>query len=273
MKDPALELLSATYGIYTSYPWYGGWKYDRQDAGDPFIQSLVSDLEHSPQTLHLLREMNASIYVCKHLGRTHVKGRVWYGNAASSPAICDPFRREILIGREYYPEGRIPVQTKAPGFVVAHELAHVLDTALGKYTDPYGEDPPEPTTYVDFYAKSALNLDMMTNPDMQSQFKVRSGLLGGEDGHRSSATEIICDLIAHAWSGHEPATYRNLATRYPALEDVAKTMRLAATSPAHITLYRKMANRFENLPRISDALKTLESAPPTSFDGPVSSRP
>lgn len=274
MADLDLKSISKTYHVHTFYPWYKGWRYDSKNGQNSFIQNLVSTLQENPQILHMLHILEANIYLCRDLGRTHLKDAVLYGNAASSPAICDPFRGEIFLGREYYPNGKIPVQTTAPGFVVAHELAHVLDSRLGKYIDRYDESAPAPATMVDFYANSALNKDNSVEPDMQSQFKVRAGLLGENEEYRSSATEIICDLIAHEWSGHAPDTYRDLAHRYPALQDVAKTMRLAAISVAHRSLYRKMADRFEPLLNIQGSLRTLGSQdseiPP---DGPTFSKP
>ena len=109
--------------------------------------------------------------------------------------MCDAFRGEIIIGRQYYPDDRSVRDTEVPGFVAAHELAHILDTRLGKYVDPYGEDPPSPTSKVDSYVQLAYLLDQ----SIQSEFAVRSGLLSGDNkGFRSDAVEIICDLIAHA---------------------------------------------------------------------------
>lgn len=283
-KDPALEHLRTAYRIHTSYPWYQGWKYDRPDAQDPFIQNMVADLRQSPETLAMLHALRADLYLCRDLGQTHLKDQVFWGDVRISPAICmRADMGEIALAREFYragtgvpvkdrdsaayphyadlrKEGFVRVETTDLAFIIAHELAHVLDTALGRYPNDPDAERRDPTTRIDLYAKSALMYDTAFQATLPVQFKVRAGLLG--DGKvRHSETEIVCDLIAYAWSGHEPETYRALAEAYPALQKVAETMRLAAASETHKALYRQMALRQEPLGRIREALETAGFSP------------
>jgi hypothetical protein len=241
--------LSREFNGHLSYAMFDGWRYDQRSVDEPFLKLLTRQLEQAPDLVERIKNpiYHATVYVCGNLAQTHL---VKFGALAAfvghrldvTPGHCEAYRGDIYVAREYRSADLALRDNDGPAFIIAHEWVHILDSELGKVTDPYGEAPPIPSMIIDAYANECLTLDLKEG---DRSLPIREGLLSGVDGQDgprcNDASEIICDIIAHRLTGSEPAELLELEGRYPNLAVFSKVF-TAMSTRKDIASYRTMAD-------------------------------
>lgn len=249
-----LEKKCNSLNVKLKYPWYSGWAYQPEGSlqDDNFLKLVVQQLEASPALVQRMKACHAEVFLCSDFRKTHLQQKLFWGRADSSPACCDARRGEIYLARESYDvEVDGFVSTQDPAFIIGHELAHHFDSLLGKIIDPYGIDPPVSASAVDPYAKDSFEKDVEQQAN-DSMTLLRPRLLSEEGSiGRSSATEILCDMVSYELVDQKAGDYKTLKSLFPSLYGFSRIMLAASTSDENIKLYREAADNKCTLKELS----------------------
>ena len=252
--------LEQNFRIKLQYNYYGGWGYDTPEPTDRFLNKLTQTLPK--RGVEIMRATGATIYPCAKMSDTshqYAGAMAQMTDRDTMPAICEMQFSNIIIARDYKDSSGEWRETENPAFIAMHELGHVIDSTLGVYVpDGAGDAHKEPSTRAYSYVQDAYKQDMAMKSEAQKlteKFTLyRDDLLGGDDVNRDDASEIMCDLIAHELTGHNPQTFEALKDAHPHLMDVARVMITAAKTKEGQNLFRDMAGKDASFAEIKAAI-------------------